>query len=27
VRVPVLASDVHDLDGLSEIAAHLFADL
>jgi anion-transporting ArsA/GET3 family ATPase len=26
VRVPVLASDVHDLEGLSEIGAHLFAD-
>jgi anion-transporting ArsA/GET3 family ATPase len=24
VRVPFLASDVHDLDGLDEIAAHLF---
>jgi anion-transporting ArsA/GET3 family ATPase len=25
VRVPVLASDVHDLDGLAQVAGHLFA--
>jgi hypothetical protein len=24
-RVPFLRSDVHDLDGLAEIATHLFA--
>jgi hypothetical protein len=24
VRIPVLRSDVHDLDGLTEVATHLF---
>ena len=26
VRVPILSRDVHDLDGLEEVARHLFAD-
>jgi hypothetical protein len=25
VRVPFLATDVHDVDGLTELAAHLLA--